>query len=459
MAISFGGSREEDVVSLIAKKNYTRAIQILRTQLEAPRTDPRVRLQLADVLAAAGKAREAVPILLPLADEYAHDGFAAKAVSVLKRIQKIDPGRRDVEARLAQLIERKQREATVSEAPAPGFEIGIEEIGFDPLPAVTHSTHGAEAAAALPRVDLGDAPDRLAIEVPALETPLGPLHHDGEMEIGFEVGGAPMVKARIARGPAIEAHSDGVDIAREIGGDERLPSLESEEPLLEAEPLALLPDSVAPQPLGTLDLEDYDLLGLDEIDGAEAQELLTLEAVPAEPDPMSDDRFVDELMSLVDGAFGGPAGEASSSPAEKPAGHQIVVSPLFKDFSVDEMVAVIGGLRLLTFERGGVIVREGERGDSLYMLALGQVRAFRRDTGSGKQMKLADLEEGAFFGEVSILTRGPRTATVAALTRCELLELDRPTLDGIVDRHPRVQEILEQFARERLANRPTAEPS
>ena len=74
----FGGAgKGEDVGALIAKKNYTRAIEVIREQLLTQRNDPRLRLQLADVLVSAGKNREAVTILLPLADEFAKDGFAA----------------------------------------------------------------------------------------------------------------------------------------------------------------------------------------------------------------------------------------------------------------------------------------------------------------------------------------------------------------------------------------------
>src|SRR5512139_2709301 len=82
-------------------------------------------MQLADVLILADKKQEAVALLLPLADQYARDGFAAKAVSVLKKVQKVDPGRRDVEGRLARQIEEKQREAAVRTPAAP--LIGIEE--------------------------------------------------------------------------------------------------------------------------------------------------------------------------------------------------------------------------------------------------------------------------------------------------------------------------------------------
>jgi len=74
-------------------------------------------------------------------------------------------------------------------------------------------------------------------------------------------------------------------------------------------------------------------------------------------------------------------------------------------------------------------------------------------SGGLRRLRVADLKEGAFFGEVSILTGGPRTATVAALTPCELLELDRPTLDSICETHPHVLEVLEDFARQRAAKR------
>jgi cAMP-dependent protein kinase regulator len=130
-----------------------------------------------------------------------------------------------------------------------------------------------------------------------------------------------------------------------------------------------------------------------------------------------------------------------------------VVSPLFRDFSVDEMVAVIQGLKLLAFERGQAILREGQPGGSLYTLTSGRVRAFKKDPATGKQNQLGDLVEGAFFGEMSILTGQPRMASVVALTRCELLELDRPTLDQITKTHPHVWDVLREFAEKRAARR------
>ena len=382
MALGFG-SKAEDVMALIARKNYSRAIEVLRAQTETNRRDPRLRMQLADVLVLAGKGREAVGILTPLADEFAQEGYAAKAIAVLKKIQKVDPGHRGVDARLAALIQEKQRVATVSVAATSLPEIGMEEIGFE-----------------------------------------------------FPAGGSIGVPAELALEP--------------LAPEPELPELPLEPPL----PVPSLGPPPAAHAIAAI--EDPDLLYMEEADAElEAQVELEPELEPeVEPaDPMSDSRFAEELQALVDTAFlaPSPTDEALPPAAPERGGSQIVVSPLFRNFSVDEMVAVIQGLSLLSFARGDVILREGEPGDRLYMLTSGMVRAFRKDAASGRQLRVADLKEGAFFGEVSILTGGPRTATVAALTPCELLELDRPTLDSIRQTHPHVWEVLEDFARQRTA--------
>jgi cAMP-dependent protein kinase regulator len=161
-------------------------------------------------------------------------------------------------------------------------------------------------------------------------------------------------------------------------------------------------------------------------------------------------------MGLVDSVFQEfPAAATAAAPAAQGGnrgGSQIVVSPLFRDFAVDEMVAVIHGLKLISFERGAPIIREGQAGGSLYMLTSGRVRAFKKDA-SGKQNPLGDLKEGAFFGEMSILTGQPRMASVVALSRCELLELDRPALDRITQTHPHVWNVLREFAEKRAQAR------
>jgi hypothetical protein len=429
LAIGFGKSGDDDVVSLIAARKYARAIELLKLQLQKKGANPSLRMQLADVLILANKKQEAIALLLPLADQYAREGFAAKAVSVLKKIQKVDPGRREVEERLARQIEEKQREAIALPLSRPGGGIGsageladggpVLEIGFEmaPIsaPVLPSSTPPAPEALELPKAVAAAPPD------------------------------ATLPVDRQAR-PAPAA---------------------TPPPVTPAAPRPSAPPPASPPPPKVEEeIEDYDLLYIaeageeeEEIDVPLEGELVEVESAAAPP--MSAGQFADELMGLVDSVFQefqaqAPAAAQSApttTPQEPRGGSQIVVSPLFRDFAVDEMVAVIHGLKLLSFERGQVILREGQPGGSLYMLTSGRVRAFKKDAGSGKQNPLGDLTEGAFFGEMSILTGQPRTASVVALSRCELLELDRPTLDGITKTHPHVWNVLREFAEKRAAQR------
>ena len=59
------------------------------------------------------------------------------------------------------------------------------------------------------------------------------------------------------------------------------------------------------------------------------------------------------------------------------------------------------------------------------------------------------LGEGDFFGEVSLLEGSPRTATVTAAARSELLEIDRLTLGKIAHKHPRVWSVVRSFYEKR----------
>ena len=428
MAISFGKAKEEDVVSLIAARKYARAIEILKVQLQKKGANPSLRMQLADVLILADKRQEAVALLLPLADQYARDGFAAKAVSVLKKVQRVDPGRRDVEERLARQIEERQREAVVLPRPSA---IGMEEVGAGPAVEVAHDDG--------PSLEIGFVMAPVSTPAaPAAPTP------------------APVERAPLP--PRAAPPPSSPDATLPVDSPLVSPLLaDSGPPPALVEPAE--PSLSFPAPEG--EVEDYDLLYVGDADDAEEEIDVPLDAVEEAKAaaPMSAGQFADELMGLVDSVFqefpGAPATPGptvSAGPAGAPrGGSQIVVSPLFRDFSVDEMVAVIQGLRLLTFERGGVILREGSPGGSLYTLTSGRVRAFKKDPATGKQSQLGDLAEGAFFGEVSILTGQPRMASIVALTRCELLELDRPTLDEITKAHPHVWDVLREFAEKRTA--------
>ena len=255
----FGG--EDDVGNLINKKKYAKAAKVLREQLKQRPDDVHSRQRLADVLVLAGDPGSGLELLDKMVDEFVEAGFDAKAIAVLKKMQRIDPDRGEIEEKLAGLIKRRDQ--------------GVWE-----------------------RVET------LAIKVTG-----------GPEDIAAEKAGAKF--------PAVQG------------------------------------------------------------------------------------------------------------------------SPLFSTFSAQELLAVIRGLNLLTFEAGEIIVSETEPGDSLFVVAAGSVRIYARDRHAhNNQIRL--LEQGEFFGEISLLSGKPRTATITAAMPTEILELDRKTLDAITVQHPQVPKTLRE---------------
>jgi CRP-like cAMP-binding protein len=91
-----------------------------------------------------------------------------------------------------------------------------------------------------------------------------------------------------------------------------------------------------------------------------------------------------------------------------------------------------------------IIVTEGEEGSSLFLIVGGTVKVFTR-TEDGGNVPLAELSAGDFFGEVSLLTGRPRTATITARTEVTAIELDRASVDRIAEGHSEVRQVLEDF--------------
>ena len=77
------------------------------------------------------------------------------------------------------------------------------------------------------------------------------------------------------------------------------------------------------------------------------------------------------------------------------------------------------------YEGGEIIVRQGEKGDCMYVIQEGQVEVVQI---KGEDIvRLAALDQGDFFGEMAIFEKETRSATVRALGEVRLLTVDRKT--------------------------------
>ena len=140
-----------------------------------------------------------------------------------------------------------------------------------------------------------------------------------------------------------------------------------------------------------------------------------------------------------------PESVAEKQPASQPPEvKREIGNKLLKDLSPDEFKQVVAKLNLKHYEKGTVIVKEGDPGDSLFVVVRGEVRVLTQ-TPKKKEVFLANLGEGEFFGEIALLTGKPRTATIITNSTSELLELTRDDYEKIIEQYPNVKKVVEEF--------------
>jgi cAMP-dependent protein kinase regulator len=129
----------------------------------------------------------------------------------------------------------------------------------------------------------------------------------------------------------------------------------------------------------------------------------------------------------------------------------LTITPVFEGVPPDARMALASHFHLKTFKAGEVVVKEGEGGDSFYLIRSGSVKVSTKDIGAGSQeVELGTMREGEFFGEVALLTSKPRTATVVAEGPLELMELNRDDFNVIVKHFPSVRKVVEAYQKQRV---------
>jgi cAMP-dependent protein kinase regulator len=139
-----------------------------------------------------------------------------------------------------------------------------------------------------------------------------------------------------------------------------------------------------------------------------------------------------------------PAKQAPAASSQVTQEHkEIHASSLFTSFEEEALEQILSSTSLRSYSQGQVIVKEGDQGSSLFLIVSGTVTVFTSESGS--PLPLAELGPGDFFGEVSLLTGKPRTATITAKDAVAAIELDSESVDEIAAQHPQVRAVLEEF--------------
>lgn len=121
--------------------------------------------------------------------------------------------------------------------------------------------------------------------------------------------------------------------------------------------------------------------------------------------------------------------------------------PILQNLDESELRTFLGIARRVQFPRGKMILKEGEVGDTMYIIAEGTVEVSKtlvmkmaREDFQDRDKILTKLssEDHAIFGEVALFEQNKRTATVVALTDCWLWEISKSDFLRLAEQNPRI---------------------
>jgi small-conductance mechanosensitive channel len=123
---------------------------------------------------------------------------------------------------------------------------------------------------------------------------------------------------------------------------------------------------------------------------------------------------------------------------------------LFAPLEEDELARLADALHAAPFTKGEVLTRQGAEAHWLYLVISGEVAV--RVAKDGIDTEVARLGPGSFFGEMSLMTGEPRSATVAALADVQCYRLDATAFRDLLARRPQLAEPIARLLAERRAN-------
>lgn len=107
---------------------------------------------------------------------------------------------------------------------------------------------------------------------------------------------------------------------------------------------------------------------------------------------------------------------------------------LFAEFTPEELENFIELVETISVPAGECVVRQDEAGDAMFVLVAGKVKVVHRK--DAQKFELATLGCGDFFGEISLVDEGPRSADVEAVEDCTLLRVTAGAVRALAGVYP-----------------------
>ena len=127
-------------------------------------------------------------------------------------------------------------------------------------------------------------------------------------------------------------------------------------------------------------------------------------------------------------------------------------SDLMRHLPAEAIEALLSRVRIRQFAPGSIVFHAGDSGDALYIVARGMVEVVDNAPTAGPNSSmapLAELEPGATFGEMALLTSGTRTATIRSNGGAELLEIGKDDFEHLIASDPTMARTVQKLSHDR----------
>lgn len=467
---------KEDAARLIAKGKLDEACDCYEKVVKADTRDLTARQKLAEIYGRLGKTDRAVHLYQSVAGSYAADGLLLKAIAVCKIILQLDPSHKETQTILADLSTRRrggshevvEMPKAMSEAIASAKKsaatirgVSANQIRGVPAGEVRAPTNpgvpprgidlDTTVDANLPLRPTTQAPPAVIVPPPpgpALRSP-----HSSLDELRAAAAVASSTPALKAAPPPVPV-DDGADDALPIDVD--LDDAAAEPIILGSAEAAEIARADAPpmrEPssmrlsFGLPDFDDMLALSPDDIPDAPAAIVDDTGALDAQPVPASED--IEAQAEILIDDSGADDGEIIDLMPAQIDVDKVPPIPLFSELPRDAFMALTERMDLRVAGTDEALITEGEGGDSMFIIIQGKVKVSRR-LDDGSELVLAELSDGAFFGEMALLSDAPRTASVICTEETMLFSISRELVADMTAQYPTVGEVMRRFHKNRL---------
>jgi CRP-like cAMP-binding protein len=130
-------------------------------------------------------------------------------------------------------------------------------------------------------------------------------------------------------------------------------------------------------------------------------------------------------------------------------GHDLLQRLIEADLNNDKLLQALTAAERRSYTSGTDIIQQGDEADIFYVIVEGEVEVIKDRPDTGAQV-IAHLKDGDYFGEIGLLYRIPRTATVRAISDVAALTLDRDTFTRIVSESDLTSKEMSAVIQQRL---------